>query len=176
MKYEVLGKNGYKPTKEVIKYADKRLSKVIKLLGEKNISTLTVLCKKYKDHEKVEITIRKGKELIRAERKANDLFAAIDISTDALIRQINRHRDKLVDKNKMSIAESEQYMEKANENALRQVAKVKEIELYPLSVTGAIASLELSDHDFYIYQDEKTGNVNVIYRRNDGDYAIIKTK
>lgn len=180
MNFEVLGKGGFVPSKPIIEYAEKRMQKVIRLLGKENISEVRVLCKVYKDHHKVEITVFAKELVIRAETPEFDIYAAIDKSIDRLVRQIHRHRERLqnhLDKTKFGEFEHNDLdVESLEKEVLaQQLVKNKKIELRPMSAEDAIQAMELTDHDFYIFLDEESGNTSVVYRREDGDYAVIET-
>lgn len=181
MNFEVLGKGGFVPSKPIVDYAEKRMSKVIRLLGEENINDVRVLCKVYKDHHKVEITVFTKELVLRAETPEFDIYAAIDKSVDRLVRQIHRHREKLqnhLDKTKFGEFESKELdVESLEKEVLAsQLVKNKKIELRPMTAEEAISAMELTDHDFYIFLDAETGKTNVVYRREDGDYAVIETQ
>lgn len=181
MNFEVLGKGGFQPSKAITEYAEKRMKKVIRLLGEENISEVRVLCKVYKDHHKVEITVFANELVIRAETQEFDVYAAIDKSIDRLVRQIHRHRERLqnhLDKTKFGEFENANLdVESLEKEVLAsQLVKNKKIELRPMTPEEAIQAMELTDHDFYIFVDKNTSLTNVVYRREDGDYAVIETK
>ncbi|NLB85175.1 MAG: ribosome-associated translation inhibitor RaiA [Acholeplasmataceae bacterium] len=185
MKIEVLGKGNFTPGQHIEDYANKRLAKVIKLFGEDQINTVRVLCKIYKDHHKVEITITAGGNIIRAEVDGIDMYAAIDLAVDKLVRQIRKHKEKLsshLDKQgyadvfKNSKEQDLDILGLEKEVLATQLVKNKKIELKPMTVEEALTAMDLIDHDFYIFQDKDSGRTNVIYRRDDGDYAIIETK
>jgi putative sigma-54 modulation protein len=180
MNFEVLGKGGFVPSQSITDYAEKRMAKVIRLLGEENVNDVRVLCKVYKDHHKVEITVFAKELVLRAETPEFDIYAAIDKSIDRLVRQIHRHREKLqnhLDKTKFGeFTHQELDVESLEKEVLAsQLVKNKKIELRPMSTEDAIQAMELTDHDFYIFLDKETGRTNVVYRREDGDYAVIET-
>jgi putative sigma-54 modulation protein len=181
MNFEVLGKGGFVPSQAITDYAEKRMKKVIRLLGEENISGVRVLCKVYKDHHKVEITVFAKELVIRAETPEFDIYAAIDKSIDKLVRQIHRHRERLqnhLDKTKFGQFDSNgRDVESLEKEVLAaQLVKNKKIELRPMTSEEAIRAMELTDHDFYIFLDKETAKTNVVYRREDGDYAVIETE
>lgn len=181
MNFEVLGKGGFVPSQPIIDYAEKRMQKVIRLIGEENISGVRVLCKVYKDHHKVEITVHAKELVLRAETPEFDIYAAIDRSIDRLVRQIHRHRERLqnhLDKTKFGeFNNGDLDVESLEKEVLAsQLVKNKKIELRPMTAEEAIRAMELTDHDFYIFLDKESGKTNVVYRREDEDYAVIETQ
>ncbi len=180
MLFEVLGKNGFEPTQAIKDYAEKRLSKVIDFFGPNVVREIRVVCKVYKDHHKVEVNVFSKGNHIRAEVVDVDMYAAIDLANDKLISQIRRYKDKLkknLEKEGIKQAFSQDFdAEELEKDILAtQLVKNKKIELKPLSSEEAIVEMELSGHDFYVYLDKETQKTHVVYRREDGDYAIIET-
>ncbi len=180
MKFEVLGKNGFIPTDAIKAYAEKRFNKVISFFGPDVIQEVRVVCKVYKDHHKIEVTIPAKGTVLRAEVSDPDMYAAIDKANDKLVSQIRRHKDKLknnLEKEGIKQAYSMEFDAESLEKEMiaTQLVKNKKVELKPMSSEEAIAAMELVGHDFYIYLDKDTLKTHVVYRRNDGDYAIIET-
>ena len=180
MKFEVVGKNGFAPTNAIKDYAEKKLNKVVSFFGPEVISEVRVVCKVYKDHHKIEVTIPAKGTVLRAEVSDIDMYAAIDRASDKLVAQIRRHKDKLkhnLEKEGIKQAYSNEFDAESLEKDIlaSQLVKNKKVELVPMTSHEAIAAMELSGHDFYVYLDKGTDRTNVVYRRDDGDYAIIET-
>ncbi len=181
MKFEVLGKNGFTPTDAIRAYAEKRFHKVVSFFGPEVINEVRVVCKVYKDHHKIEVTIPAKGTVLRAEVSDPDMYAAIDKANDKLVSQIRRHKDKLknnLEKEGIKQAYSQEFDAESLEKDIlaTQLVKSKKIDLKPMTSEEAIAAMELSGHDFYVYLDKETSRTNVVYRRHDGDYAIIETQ
>lgn len=181
MKIEVIGKNGFVPTEAIRKYAEKRLDKVISLFGEETISRVRVLTKVYKDHHKVEVTIYGQGQLIRSEVSEPDMYAAIDKSVDKLVAQIRRLRDKIksnAEKEGIKEVFSKEFDAESLEKEIfaSTLVKNKKIELVPKTVDEAIVEMELAGHDFYVFLDKDKGRTSVVYKRMDGDYAVLETE
>lgn len=178
---EVIGKNNFVPTEAIKKYAEDKLQKVIKLFGEDTISNIRVVTKVYRDHHKVEVTIFAKKQLVRSEVEDPDMYAAIDLSIDKLVAQIKRNRDKLrshLEKTGVKNVFSQEFDAAALEKELQAstLVKNKKIELIPMTKEEAMLQFELSDHDFFVYLDKLTNKTNILYKRHDGDYAVIETE
>ncbi|HKL61319.1 MAG TPA: ribosome-associated translation inhibitor RaiA [Acholeplasma sp.] len=181
MRYEIIGKNGFVPTDAIKSYATKRLDKVISFFDESLIQEVRVVCKVYKDHHKVEVTIPTKGTVLRAEVLDPDMYTAIDKSVDKLISQIRKHKDKLkkhLAKEGINRVYSDDFDTEAIEKEVfaSQLVKNKEIELKPMSIDRALVEMELTGHDFFVFLNEETMRVNVAYVREDGDYAVIETK
>ncbi len=181
MLFEVLGKNGFVPTQAIKNYAEKRLSKVVSFFGPNVVSEIRVVCKVYKDHHKIEVNVFSKGTHLRAEVSDPDMYAAIDKANEKLISQIRKHKDKLkhhLEKQGLKEAYSTDFdAEELEKDILAsQLVKNKQITLTPLSSEEAVAAMELSGHNFYVYIDKDSGKTHVVYRREDGDYAIIETQ
>ncbi len=181
MKFEIVGKNGFVPTEAIRAYAEKRLNKVVSFFGPDVITEVRVVCKVYKDHHKIEVTIPAKGTTLRAEVADEDMYAAIDKANDKLVAQIRKHKDKLknnLEKEGIKQAYSHEFDAESLEKDIlaSQLVKNKKVELKPMTSEEAIAAMELLGHDFYVYLDQDTGRTNVVYIRDDGDYAIIETQ
>ncbi|MCD4826869.1 MAG: ribosome-associated translation inhibitor RaiA [Acholeplasmataceae bacterium] len=181
MKFEILGKNGFVPTPAIKAYAEKRYSKIISFFGPEVVDEIRVVCKVYKDHHKVEVNVFAKKTIVRAEVSDKDMYAAIDRANDKLISQIRRHKDKLknhLEKEGIKQAYSTEFDAESLEKDIlaAQLVKNKKIDLQPMTSEEAIAAMELSGHGFYVFLDKETRKTNVVYRRDDGDYAVIETQ
>ena len=171
MKIEVVGKNGFKPSEANQVYAEKKLSKLERLLPEYDSLQARVVCKIYPSYHKVEITIPVKNMILRAEVKEEHLNGAIDAAVDKIVTQVKRYNDKVKDKmGKTSIRKSEE----ASDEQVFQ--KEKHIKLEPMTNDEALDQMELLGHDFFVYLDKETKKTNVIYLREDGEYAIIETE
>ena len=180
MTFEVLGKNGFVPTDAIKAYAEKRLHKVESFFGPQVVDVIRVVCKVYKDHHKVEATVFSRGTQVRAESSDPDMYSAIDKVNDKLIAQIRRHRDKLkhhLEKEGIKEAYSKDFDAEDLEKDIlaSQLVKNKKIELKPMTSAEAISQMELLGHDFFVYLDQETKSTHVVYRREDGDYAVIET-
>ena len=170
MKIEVVGKNGFTPSEANKEYAEKKLAKLQNYLSDYDNISARVVCKVYKDFHKVEVTIPSKNIILRAEVSANDIYSALDLAIDKLVKQIRRYNDKIKDKMgrdgiKNSLVSEED----------ERVVRKKEFNLQPMSVEEAIDQMEALGHDFFIYLDKSTRKTNVIYLRADGGYAVIET-
>ena len=170
MKIEVVGKNGFNPTETNKEYAIKKLQKLDKLVD--TTAHARVVCKVYKTYHKVEVTIPAKHIILRAEAQNEELYGAIDLAVDKLEKQIKKWNSKVKDKTgKKGI----RYQEEQDEQDSR-IVRNKQLELVPMTKEEALDQMELLGHDFFVYLDKETKKTNVIYLRDDGDFAIIETE
>ena len=124
-----------------------------------------------------EVTISASGLLLRAEETSTDMYASIDGAVDKLNRQIRRHRTKLDKKLRDTAFEAPvEAAEPAAEEEPAQynVVRTKKFKVKAMQVDDAIAQMELLDHDFFLFRDEKTDGICLIYRRNDGAYGLLQ--
>lgn len=170
MKVEIVGKNGFTPSDANKDYASKKLLKLEGLLPDLDSVTARVVCKVYKTFHKVEVTIPTKNIILRAEVEEVDIYAAIDGAIDKLVRQVRRYNDRMKDKlGKKGIRSMDPV------SSEERIVRDKNVDLEPMTQDEAIDQMELLGHDFFIYLDKETRKTNVIYIRNDGNYAVIET-
>ena len=179
MKVQVRGKNGFEVTGAIETYALKKLEKVERYFKEE--LDAFVVCKIYKDHHKVEVTIPTKYYTMRAEVGNPDMYAAIDLTVDKLESQIRKHKSKITRSLQKKEGVSDIFLEDFDLEALERElvtspVRIKSINLDEMSVEDALTALEMLGHDFYIFRNEETKHVNVAYLRNDGKYGIIETE
>ena len=128
-------------------------------------------------HQIVEVTIPTSKFILRSEEENDDLYAAIDLVTDKLERQIRKNKTRLNRNVKENVKEFNfDYEILEDEESKEKVVKRKNIEMKPMDEEEAILEMELLGHSFFVYKDMDTDKVCVLYKRKDGDYGLIETK
>ena len=103
------------------------------------------------------------------------MYANIDLCLAKIERQIVKHSEKLVEKNRGIDPIELMFFDDVPEFVKPKITRRKHYELTPMSEEEAMEQIELVDHDFYVFLNEKTQNVNVIYKRSDEDYGLIET-
>lgn len=179
MNVQVRGKNGFEVTNAIEAYAVDKLGKVERYFKEE--LDAFVVCKIYKDHHKVEVTIPTKYYTMRAEVGNSDMYAAIDLTVDKLESQIRKHKSKITRSLQKKDGVSELFMDNLDLEALERElvnspVRTKSIVLEEMSIDEATTALEMLGHDFFIFKNEETKHVNVAYLRNDGKYGVIETE
>ena len=172
MRIEIVGKNGFTPSEANKEYAIKKLNKLENYLEDYDNSSARVVCKVYKSYHKIEVTIPTKNIILRAEVMEEDLYAAIDGAIDKLVKQVRRYNDKVKDKlGKPGIRQAAEGVSHP-----QAIVRDKHVDLEPMTKEEALDQMELLGHDFFVYLDKETRKTNIIYLRDDGDYAIIETE
>jgi len=151
--------------------ADARLAKLDKFFGDDAVADVKVSAQK--DTATVELTIRAGGMVYRAENSDVDKLDALEAAIDTIVRRIRRNKTKLQKKLKTSAFDAADLIP---EEYSYEVVREKEVELTPMTVEEAITQMTLLGHSFFVYQDAAAGSVQVVYRRGDGGYGVIIPK
>lgn len=173
MKYNIRG-NKLEVTDAINEYIKNKLSKVEKYLDDnEEVEAKALISAKGKD-QKVEVTIWSGKYNIRAEETNVDLYAAIDLVIDKIEKQIRRYKDKLTSKKTKTEVVPDMEIEDYFEEDGQTIVRRKEVFLKPIDEEEAITQMELLGHTFFVFKNVDTNKINVVYKRNDGDYGVIE--
>lgn len=125
------------------------------------------------DHSQVaQLTVRVRGAILRAEERTSDMFASIDAVLDKMYRQIGRYKGKRQDRWHAVIEELP--IEELVEEPEGEIVRVKRFEVLPMSPEEAIEQMELLGHRFYVFMNADEEAVNVVYRRDDGNYGLLQ--
>lgn len=172
MRITVIGKN-IDVTPALKEIVERKISKLNRYF-EPNVearATLTV----QRNRQIFEVTIPFNGVILRCEESTDDMYKSIDLVETKLQRQIRKQRTKLQRRNNESLRFSsfdEVALEEDGDNA--ELVKVKKFNIKPMSTEEAILQMELVEHNFFVFKDSDTDNVNVIYRRKDGNYGLLE--
>ena len=174
MKISVRGKN-IEITEAIEAKISEKLSKLDKYFIVSDNVEAKVLCRVYPYGQKLEVTIPTEYVLLRAEVVDSDLYTAMDLVVDKLEGQIRKYKTRLSRKskdNKLAFNLSSIEDVETDDDVL---VKVKSITPKPMDMEEAIMQMELIGHSFFVYRDAESDSINIVYRRNDGDYGLIET-
>jgi len=131
---------------------------------------------------KMEVSIPMHKRILRAEVSDTDVGNCMDGAVDILERQVVKYKTRLRDRRRRSVATSEELsfieeMEVPQAETPQQevvIHRTKRFALKPMDAQEAVMEMELLNHDFYVFRNSWTDEVNVVYKRNDGEYGLIE--
>ncbi len=158
------------PREDFRQRAEKRLLKVEKLFGEEASAKITATVEK--NCHIVEITVTKGGMIYRAEEKDDNMIDALDNCVDSLIRQIRKNKTRL-DKKLHAAVLDDFFADEIEEEEEFDVIREKTVALKPQSVEEAILQMNLLGHQFYMFLNADTDEINVVYKRNATGYGLI---
>ncbi|MDR3315690.1 MAG: ribosome-associated translation inhibitor RaiA [Coriobacteriales bacterium] len=133
-----------------------------------------------------EVTLLTKGHVIRTEEREEDMYAAIDVAAAKVERQLRKYKTRVVDRRnhgqrindvlvpEIDVALAAEHIAAVEDD--EKVVRIKEIELEALTEEEALIKLDLLGHDFYVYTDTINGLTNVLYRRKDGSYGILKPR
>jgi putative sigma-54 modulation protein len=169
-------------------YVEKRLTKLDKYLpGIADVKVDLAQERQKKGGERViaQVTVRDSKgTILRAEEKnQSELTTAVDMVVDKIYRQITRYKGKQrrrsgerfeVLEPEFASAEMPPVGGDHEEDDLAGILRRKRLELVPMSEDEALDQMELLDHDFFVFCNANTGQVNVLYRRENGGFGVLE--
>ena len=153
-------------------YAETKIdSRLSKFFGDE--ADAKIVLSEIKNRIVVELTVKYNSIIYRSERSAVDKNAALDEAIDKIIRQIRKNKTK-VEKKLKDTAFKDAFAEPVEEVSDYTVIKEKKFKLRPMDVEEAILQMNMLSHTFFMFLNAKTGNVNVVYKRDDGNYAVLE--
>jgi putative sigma-54 modulation protein len=175
MELQITGKN-IELTPTVRQLIEQKLGKLARHLSnitEYKVEISEEKTKSPQQHFVVQVTIDSNGTLLRGVERGEDLPIAINKVAAVMNRQIEHYKGKLYEKGrKSSLARSE--FEEETAQPPRKVVKVKRFAVKPMSVAEAIDQMELLGHDFFLFFNADSDELNLLYRRKDGDYGLIE--
>ena len=132
------------------------------------------------DAEVAEATLFINGTVLKAREASEDMYASIDKMADKLERQVRRYRGRQIDrwqgqdKNVQPAAPDEPIAPEEEANLEARIVRTKQFQMKPMGAEEAVLQMDLLDHDFYVFTSAETGDINVVYRRRDGNYGLIE--
>lgn len=153
-----------------------KLSKFDRIFGESEKAYVTVTVESR--YQRVEITIRHQNKVYRSESDTDDMNESLDNAINAIGRQIRKNKSRLQKQIRSEviddyIAHAAFDVSDAGENKI-EIARTKKIPVKPLSVEEAILEMDLVGHQFYMFTNCETDEINVVYKRKDGKYGLLE--
>nr|MBO2479835.1 ribosomal subunit interface protein [Bacillota bacterium] len=180
MRYLVRGDN-VEVTPALQDYAEKKLSRLEKYFdGESYDGIVQVTMRIVRNEHVVEVTVPMPNLLLRAEVKHEDMYAAVDLAVDKLERQVRKYKTRINRKaRQVAMTANGAVREREEENAEEdaapyEIVRKKRFNLKPMDVEEAILQMDLLGHNFFVFTNTDTGQVNVVYKRQDGKYGLIE--
>ena len=128
-----------------------------------------------KDRQKIEVTIPVKGNLIRAEESSSDMYVSIDLVEEVIERQLKKYKNKIIDKKQSAQAFSDFFINEETEDEEEiQIVKTKRFGIKPMDPEEACVQMELLNHNFYVFLNAETEEVNVVYKRKGHSYGLIE--
>jgi len=176
MKFNIHGKK-LDVTDSIKGYIEEKLGKLDKYFESPENITATVLIKLRGNEQVVEATINANKFILRGEEANKDLYASIDKVSDKIERQIRKNKTRMSKKVNVDLVKNFVLdFEEPEEENNNVIVKRKVIENKPMNEEEAILQMELLGHEFFAFKNVETNDINILYKRKDGDYGILEVK
>ena len=174
MKFTIVGKN-IDVTPGLKEAVEEKIGKLEKYFTpDTNVNvTLSV----DKEQHKIEVTIPVKGKIIRSEQASSDMYASIDMVEEVIERQLKKYKNKLVDKKQAEASNfKKEYIDNADNNDEDEIKieRFKKFDLKPMYVEDAAVQMELLGHEFFVFVNAETDQVNVVYKRKGGTYGLIE--
>jgi putative sigma-54 modulation protein len=164
---------GVEVTDALRSYAEKRLGRLERQLPDSQVE-LQLSAENnpsIKDSHVAEATIRTKGPVLRARESSHDMRASIDQLVDKLERQVTRYREKRGRRRRASRQAPDEGIPMPEEP---QIVRTKQFAVKPMTAEEAVLQLELVGHDFFVFRDADSDEVNIVYRRRQGGYGLIE--
>ena len=153
---------------------ESKLSKLEKYFTPETEAHVTLSVEK--ERQKIEVTIPVKGSVIRAEQVSNDMYVSIEVVEETIERQLKKYRNKIV--TKQQSAEkffAQEYLEKdAEDDDEIRIIRTKRFGIKPMYPEDACVQMELLGHDFFVFLNAETEEVNVVYKRKGNTYGLIE--
>lgn len=128
-----------------------------------------------KERQKIEVTIPVKGNIIRSEQVSNDMYVSIDLVEEIIERQLRKYKNKLIDQKQSAQAFSDLFItEEVEAEDEIQIVKTKRFAMKPMDPEEACVQMELLGHNFYVFLNAETEEVNVVYKRKGQTYGLIE--
>ena len=128
-----------------------------------------------KERQKIEVTIPVKGSIIRSEQVSNDMYVSIDLVEEIIERQLKKYKNKLVDQKQSANFFKKEFIEKEYmEEEDIQIIRNKKFDIKPMYPEDACIQMELLGHNFFVFCNAETDQVNVVYKRKGNTYGLIE--
>ncbi len=172
MKFTISGKN-INVTPGLKESIENKLGKLEKYFTSETeiIVTLSV----EKERHKIEVTIPLKGDIIRSEQVSDNMYVSIDLVEEIIERQLRKYKTKILARHQASGTFKPDYIdEKIDDDGEIKIVKTKHFGIKPMFPEDAVLQMELLGHDFYVFSNAHTEEVNVVYKRKKGSYGLIE--
>ncbi|MBR6474850.1 MAG: ribosome-associated translation inhibitor RaiA, partial [Lachnospiraceae bacterium] len=127
-----------------------------------------------KDRHKIEVTIPIKGTIIRAEEESTDMYVSIDLVEEIIERQIKKYKSKIVDAKQSASSLSDSFAAEPADEEEIVITRTKKFAMKPMDPEEACIEMELTGHNFFVFRNSETDEVNVVYKRKGNTYGLIE--
>ena len=172
MKFVIIGRN-IEVTPGLKSAVEDKLGKLEKYFNED--TEIHVALSVEKERQKIEVTIPVKGSIIRSEQVSSDMYVSIDLVEEIIERQLKKYKNKIIEKQQDAVSFSKMYVENdyADDEEIK-IIRSKKFETKPMYPEDACVQMELLGHNFYVFINAETDQVNVVYKRKGDTYGLIE--
>ena len=189
MKIVIHGKN-IEITDAIREYVNQKIEKAashfLNTTNEIDVHLSVARNPRVNSKQTAEVTIYANGAVIRAEEGSESLYASIDLVADKIARKLRKYKEKRLDKKTQALPKTSEVVDNTpvatdligtrTPELPGEVVRTKYFAMPPMAIEEALEQLQLVDHDFYMFRNAETGEINVIYERNHGGYGVIQPR
>ena len=173
MRFTITGRN-LEVTPGLKAAVEEKIGKLDRYFNPDTEVTVTMCIQK--ERQNIEVTIPVKGTLLRAEESSNDMYVSIDLVEEVIERQLKKYKNKLIDKKQAAAAFTPQFLEEDHNDQDDEIriVKTKRFGMKPMDPEEACFQMELLGHNFYVFLNADTDEVNVVYKRKGNTYGLIE--
>lgn len=163
-------------TNAIKEYITDKLDRLNKYFDNAEEITANILVKVKGFEQTIEVTIPTPNFTIRNEESAEDLYAAIDLVSDKIERQIRKNKTKINKIEKDAVKKLNLTFVEEDAEEEKDIVRRKKLSTKPMSEEEAMLQMEMLGHDFFVFKNSETNRVCILYKRKDNNYGLIETE
>ena len=172
MKFVIVGKN-IEVTENLRNTVEDKIGKLERYFTPDTEAKVTLSVEK--DRQKIEVTIPVKGSIIRSEQVSNDMYVSIDLVEEIIERQLKKYKNKIVDAKRDGSNFKQEFLEKDfEEDDEVKIVRSKKFDVKPMYPEDACIQMELLGHNFFVFCNAETDQVNVVYKRKGNTYGLIE--
>ncbi len=172
MRFIITGRN-IDVTEGLKSAVEKKLGKLDRFFAPETEVNVTLSVEK--ERQKIEVTIPVKGNIIRSEQVSSDMYVSIDLVEEVIERQLKKYKNKIVSKQQNAAAFAQEFVDKDydDEDDVK-IIRTKRFGIKPMDPEEACVQMELLGHNFYVFFNSETEEVNVVYKRKGNTYGLIE--
>ncbi len=172
MRYTISGKN-IEVTEALKNIVMDKLGKLERYFTPETEIIVTMSVEK--ERQKIEVTIPVKGNIIRSEQVSNDMYVSIDLVEEVIERQLRKYKNKIIQKQQEGTNFRKEFIEKETEDPEEvKIIRTKQFGMKPMYPEDACIQMELLGHNFFVFRNAETEEVNVVYKRKGNTYGLIE--
>lgn len=174
MKFVITGKN-IDVTNSLRNIIEEKIGKLEKFFTQETEAHVTLSVQK--DRQKIEVTIPVKGTIIRAEQESSDMYAAVDLVEEIIERQMKKYKNKIIESKQDAASFAKSFLdEELIDDDTIEITRMKKFAVKPMDPEEACVQMELLGHNFFVFRNMETDEVNVVYKRKGrfNSYGLIE--